>query len=155
MLAVGMAGLGDDLHGAAAVLDDGGAVTVALMALMALSQSVAFPNSGALLSRSIDPDHTRARSWGSTTPPGRWRGSSEPAVRAWACLSRSTSNGAFYLGALIVAPAIFLALGAGRAAERTTHLLSPVAAEEAGGTPGHRPQGRQHRRLGRDARRRL
>ena len=43
----------------------------ALMALMALSSSVAFPNSGALLS-AASTRTTRARSWASTTPPAPW-----------------------------------------------------------------------------------
>src|SRR3984957_14268067 len=55
MLAVGMAGT--VICTALQPFSDGGFFTVALMALMALSQSVAFPNSGALLSRSVDPDH--------------------------------------------------------------------------------------------------
>jgi hypothetical protein len=37
-------------------------------------------------------------------------------------------NGAFYFGAAIVAPAIFLALGAGRASKSHSEVLAPVSA---------------------------
>ncbi len=124
MLAVGMAG--SVICTALQPFSPGGAVTVALMALMALSQSVAFPNAGALLSRSIDPDH-QGQIMGLNNATGALARVTGPQLGLG--LLGFNINGAFYLGALIVAPAIFLALGAGRAAERTSHLLSPVAAE--------------------------
>jgi MFS family permease len=124
MLAAGMAG--SVIFTALLPFSPGGAVTVGLMALMALSQSVAFPNAGALLSRSIDPDH-QGQIMGLNNATGALARFFGPQF-GLALLSFDI-NAAFYLGALIVAPAIFLALGAGRAAERTDHLLSPVAAE--------------------------
>jgi len=124
MLAAGMAGT--VICTALQPFSPGGAVTVGLMALMALCQSVAFPNSGALLSRSIDPDH-QGQIMGLNNATGALARVTGPQLGLG--LLGFNISGAFYLGALIVAPAIFLALGAGRAAERTSHLLSPVAAE--------------------------
>jgi MFS family permease len=124
MLAAGMAGT--VIFTALQPLSPGGLVTVALMALMALSQSVAFPNSGALLSRAVDPDH-QGQIMGLNNATGALARFFGPQFGL--ALLAVNINGAFYLGALIVAPAIFLALGAGRAAQRTEHVLSPVAAE--------------------------
>jgi DHA1 family tetracycline resistance protein-like MFS transporter len=124
MLAVGMAG--SVICTALQPFSDGGFITVGLMAMMALCQSVAFPNSGALLSRSIDPDH-QGQIMGLNNATGALARVTGPQLGL--SLLGLNINGAFWLGALIVAPAIFLALGAGRAAERTTHLLSPVLAE--------------------------
>jgi len=124
MLAAGMAG--SVICTALMPLSTGGLVTVALMALMALSQSVAFPNSGALLSRSVDPDH-QGQIMGLNNATGALARVTGPQFGLG--LLGFNINGAFYLGALIVAPAIFLAVGAGRAAQRTGHVLSPVAAE--------------------------
>jgi MFS family permease len=124
MLAVGMAG--SVVCTALQPFSPGGAVTVALMALMALSQSVAFPNSGALLSRSVDPDH-QGQIMGLNNATGALARVTGPQLGLG--LLGVNINGAFYLGALIVAPAIFLALGAGRAAMRYSGLLSPIAAE--------------------------
>jgi MFS family permease len=124
MLAIGMAG--SVLCTALQPFSPSGAVTVALMAGMALSQSVAFPNSMALLSRSIDPDH-QGQIMGLNNATGAAARFFGPQLGLG--LLAFYINGAFYLGALIVAPAIFLALGAGRAAQRTEGVLSPVAAE--------------------------
>ena len=124
MLAAGMAG--SVICTALMPLSTGGLITVALMALMALSQSVAFPNSGALLSRSVDPDH-QGQIMGLNNATGALARVTGPQLGLG--LLGLTINGAFYLGALIVAPAIFLAVGAGRAAQRTSHVLSPAPAE--------------------------
>ena len=124
MLAAGMAG--SVICTALMPLSTGGVITVARMALMALSQSVAFPNSGALLSRSVDPDH-QGQIMGLNNATGALARVTGPQLGLG--LLGLTINGAFYLGALIVAPAIFLAVGAGRAAQRTSHVLSPAAAE--------------------------
>ena len=124
MLAAGMAGT--VICTALQPLSDGGVMTVTLMALMALSQSVAFPNSGALLSRAVDPDH-QGQIMGLNNATGALARVTGPQFGLG--LLGVSINGAFYLGALIVAPAIFLALGAGRAARRTDYVLSPVAAE--------------------------
>jgi MFS family permease len=124
MLAVGMAG--SVLCTALQPFSTGGVVTVTLMALMALSQSVAFPNSGALLSRSVDPDH-QGQIMGLNNATGALARVTGPQF-GLALLSVNI-NGAFWLGALIVAPAIVLALGAGRAAGEEVQVLSPAAAE--------------------------
>jgi MFS family permease len=120
MLAVGMAGT--VICTALQPFSPGGAVTVGLMAMMALSQSVAFPNSGALLSRSIDPDH-QGQIMGLNNATGALARVTGPQL-GLAALGFNI-NGAFYLGALIVAPAIFLALGAGRAARGGHQALAP------------------------------
>jgi MFS family permease len=126
MLAVGMAGT--VICTALQPFSDGGFFTVALMALMALSQSVAFPNSGALLSRSVDPDH-QGQIMGLNNATGALARVTGPQFGLG--LQSLDINGAFYFGALIVAPAIFLALGAGRASKSHTDVLtpSPAAAE--------------------------
>jgi DHA1 family tetracycline resistance protein-like MFS transporter len=121
MLAVGMAGT--VICTALQPLSDGGFMTVALMALMALSQSVAFPNAGALLSRSVDPDHQ-----GQIMGLNNATGALARVVGPQCGLGVQTVavNGPFYFGALIVAPAIFLALGASRAADREVAVLAPA-----------------------------
>jgi DHA1 family tetracycline resistance protein-like MFS transporter len=124
MLAVGMAGT--VICTALQPFSDGHFLTVALMALMALSQSVAFPNSGALLSRSVDPDH-QGQIMGLNNATGALARVVGP--QCGLGLQGLNINGAFYFGALIVGPAIFLALGAGKASQRASTALSPVAAE--------------------------
>jgi predicted MFS family arabinose efflux permease len=124
MLAVGMAGT--VICNALQPFTDGGASTVTLMVLMALAQSVAFPNSGALLSRAVDPDH-QGQIMGLNNATGALARVTGPQFGLG--LQTLNINAAFYLGALIVAPAIFLALGAGRAARRTFHVLRPIPAE--------------------------
>ncbi len=123
MLAVGMAGT--VICTALQPFSDGGFFTVTLMALMALSQSVAFPNSGALLSRSVDPDH-QGQIMGLNNATGALARVTGPQFGLG--LQSVNINGAFYFGALIVAPAIFLALGAGRASKGGVQALAPVTA---------------------------
>ena len=123
MLAVGMGGT--VICTALQPFSDGGFFTVALMALMALSQSVAFPNSGALLSRSVDPDH-QGQIMGLNNATGAAARIAGPQFGLG--LQSLNINGAFYFGALIVAPAIFLALGAGRASKSHTGVLTPATA---------------------------
>jgi MFS transporter, DHA1 family, tetracycline resistance protein len=132
MLAAGMAGT--VLFNALQTISPGGAVTVALLALMALSQSVAFPNAGALLSRSVDPDH-QGQIMGLNNAIGALARVVGPQfgmmLLVW------NINGAFYLGALIVAPAILLALGAARSADRETlEQFSPTIAMRAAAERG-------------------
>ncbi len=123
MLAVGMAG--SVICTALQPFSDGGFFTVTLMALMALSQSVAFPNSGALLSRSVDPDH-QGQIMGLNNATGALARVAGPQFGLG--LQSLNINGAFYFGAAIVAPAIFLALGAGRASKSHQDVLTPVTA---------------------------
>jgi len=124
MLAVGMAGT--VICTALQPFSDGRVLTVGLMALMALSQSVAFPNSGALLSRSVDPDH-QGQIMGLNNATGALARVVGP--QCGLGLLGLSINAAFYFGAAIVAPAIFLALGAGKASQRDSPALSPLAAE--------------------------
>jgi MFS family permease len=124
MLAVGMAGT--VICTALQPFSDGGFFTVSLMALMALSQSVAFPNSAALLSRSVDPDH-QGQIMGLNNATGALARVAGPQFGLG--LQSFNINAAFYFGAAIVAPAIYLALSAGKAAQRESPRLSPLAAE--------------------------
>src|SRR5262249_39287113 len=55
MLAVGMAG--SVVCNALQPLSDGRGITVALLALMAFTTSIAFPNASALMSRAVHEDH--------------------------------------------------------------------------------------------------
>jgi MFS family permease len=124
MLAVGMAGT--VLCTALQPFSPGGLITVGLMALMALSQSVAFPNANALLSRSIDPDH-QGQIMGLNNATGALARVVGPQFGL--ALLMININGAFYLGAAIIAPSILLALAAGRAAARGAgERLSPLHA---------------------------
>jgi MFS family permease len=123
MLAVGMAGT--VVCTALQPFSDGGFFTVALMALMAVSQSVAFPNSGALLSRSVDPDH-QGQIMGLNNATGALARVAGPQFGLG--LLGVNINAAFYFGAAIVAPAIFLALGASRASKDDHGVLAPVPA---------------------------
>jgi DHA1 family tetracycline resistance protein-like MFS transporter len=114
MLAIGM--VGTVIASALQPLTDGGASTVALMCLVALSSSVAFPNSGALMSRVIDEDH-QGQVGGLNNALGAMARVLGPQAGA---LSRGIFgiNAPFVVGAMIVAPAILLAVTAGRAARR-------------------------------------
>ncbi|HEY5106715.1 MAG TPA: MFS transporter [Caulobacteraceae bacterium] len=114
MLAVGMAGTVISM--ALQPLTDGGVATIALMALTALSSSVAFPNSGALMSRAIDPDN-QGQIMGLNNATGAFARFVGP-FTAGLVFAGISVNGPFIMGALIVAPAILLALSAGRAAAR-------------------------------------
>jgi len=114
MLAVGM--VGTVVAMALQPFGDGHWTTYALMAMIALCASVAFPNAGALMSRAID-EHNQGQILGLNNACGafaRFAGPSGAAI----VYSTISVDGPYYLGALIVAPAILLALGAGRAAAR-------------------------------------
>jgi MFS family permease len=114
MLAVGMAGT--VLASALLPLADGWWTITPLMSLMALSSSVAFPNSGALMSRVVDEDH-QGQIGGLNNALGALARVIGPQSASFVFAAVSL-NGPFWLGALIVAPAILLALSAGRAAKR-------------------------------------
>jgi MFS family permease len=114
MLAVGM--VGTVIAMALQPLSDGGASTYGLMAMTALFSSVAFPNAGALMSRSIDPDN-QGQIMGLNNAAGAFARVAGP-FTAGLVFAGISVNGPFFLGALIVAPAIALALSAGRAAVR-------------------------------------
>jgi DHA1 family tetracycline resistance protein-like MFS transporter len=114
MLAVGMAGT--VIAMVLIPFCDGHWPTYALMAVMALCSSVAFPNSGALMSRSID-EHNQGQVMGLNNACGAFARFAGPSGAAFV-YSAISVDGPYFLGALVVAPAILLALGAGRAAGR-------------------------------------
>ena len=114
MLAAGMAGT--VICTALMPLSNGHWPTIALMGVMSIFQSVAFPNAGALMSRAIDEDH-QGQVMGLNNAAGAFSRFVGP-MCAGLVFAGISVDGPFYMGALIVAPAIFLALSAGRAAER-------------------------------------
>ncbi len=86
--------------------------TTVFMALMALGQSVAFPNVGALISRVAHQDR-QGQALGlnnATAAMARLLGP----LAASLMFFNVTIEGPYYLAALVVAPAILLALAAGR-----------------------------------------
>jgi len=113
MLAVGMAGT--VLAMALQPFDNGGWETYGLMAMTALCSSVAFPNAGALLSRVVG-ENDRGQILGFNNAAGALSRVLGPQAANLAF--GLTVNGPYFLGAAIVAPAILLALAAGRAARR-------------------------------------
>jgi MFS family permease len=115
MLAVGMAGtvLAMCLQ---PLFGDGGVITYSLMAMTALCSSVAFPNSGALISRSIDAD-VQGQVMGLNNAAGAIARLAGPQGMALA-FSTIDVNAPYFVGAIVVAPAILLALSAGRKATR-------------------------------------
>jgi MFS family permease len=114
MLAVGM--VGTVITMILIPFGDGHWVTYALMAAMALCSSVAFPNSGALMSRSID-EHSQGQIMGLNNACGAFARFAGPSGAAFV-YSAISVDGPYFLGALVVAPAILLALAAGKAAGR-------------------------------------
>jgi MFS transporter, DHA1 family, tetracycline resistance protein len=89
---------------------------IAFLTCNAIGSSVAFPNAGALMSRSIDPDH-QGQIMGLNNAMGALARVVGPFCAAL-IFSGISVNGPFVLGAAIVAPAIWFAISAGRAARR-------------------------------------
>ena len=112
MLAVGMAGT--VIATAALPFGGGGWITYALMAAMAVASSVAFPNAGAMLSRAID-EHHQGQIMGLNNAISALSRVAGPQAASWFFAGVSVDS-PFFVGALVTAPAIFLALAAGRAA---------------------------------------
>jgi predicted MFS family arabinose efflux permease len=96
------------------------ASTTGLMALMAFGQSVAFPNVSALISRNSEADR-QGQVLGLNNATGALARVAGP-LCAGLVFSGISVNGPFWMGAAIVAPAIFLALAAGRAVKRANVL---------------------------------
>ena len=90
------------------------AVTTVLMCVTAVGQSVAWPNVGALISRTADP-HRQGQILGLNNAAGAFARFVGPfcASQGFALIS---IDAPFFQGALIVAPAILLALSAARRA---------------------------------------
>ncbi len=101
-------------------------MTTVLMAVMALGQSVAFPNVSALISRNISPDH-QGQLLGLNNATAALARIAGPLV-GQLVFADVAANGPFILGACIVLPAIVLPLGAGRAMvqARKAHALAPA-----------------------------
>ena len=114
MLAIGM--VGTVLAMALQPFGDGGWITYGLMSLTALCASVAFPNAGAMMSRAID-EHNQGQVMGLNNAVGAFARVAGPMFASIMFASFSV-NAPYFLGALIVAPAVLLALSAGRAAAR-------------------------------------
>jgi MFS family permease len=85
-------------------------MTITLMCLTAIGQSVAFPNVGALISRTADP-HRQGQILGLNNATGALARVVGPFCAGLA-FSEITIDGPFFLGAMVVAPAILLALAA-------------------------------------------
>lgn len=111
MLAVGM-GL-TVVAAAGQTFSPGGAVTIALMCLTAIGQSVAWPNVSAMISQTADP-HRQGQMLGLNNATGALARVVGPFCAG--LIFPVLLDGPFILGALVVAPAIFLALAASRRA---------------------------------------
>ncbi|MGZ6015751.1 MAG: MFS transporter, partial [Phenylobacterium sp.] len=88
--------------------------TTILMCVTAVGQSVAWPNVGALISRTADP-HRQGQILGLNNAAGAFARFVGP-FTAGLTFAGISINAPFYQGALIVAPAILLALSAARRA---------------------------------------
>ncbi|HEY9216995.1 MAG TPA: MFS transporter [Phenylobacterium sp.] len=96
-------------------LSSGGAMTIALMSLTAIGQSVAWPNVSALISRTADPWQQGAI-LGLNNAMGALARVIGPFCAGLAFAGASI-NAPFWLGAVVVAPAILLAANAARRAK--------------------------------------
>jgi DHA1 family tetracycline resistance protein-like MFS transporter len=122
MLAIGMGvnALGSALQ----PFSNGLIMTTALMCVTAIGQSVAWPNVGALISRSADP-HRQGQILGLNNASGAFARFVGP-LCAGLTFAGLSINAPFWQGAAIVAPAILLALSAARRAPaRTVQALAP------------------------------
>lgn len=107
-------------------LSTGGPMTIALMSLSAIGQSVAWPNVSALVSQTADPQR-QGQILGLNNAMGALARVVGPFC-AGLSFSGLTVDGPFIQGALVVAPAIWLALSAGKLAEAAR--ATPDAAPE-------------------------
>jgi MFS family permease len=126
MLAIGMGvnALGSVLQ----PFSTGLVMTTALMCVTAIGQSVAWPNVGALISRTADP-HRQGQILGLNNAAGAFARFVGP-LSAGLTFANFSINAPFIQGALIVAPAILLALSAARRAPPRT-VQGHVGAEPA------------------------
>ena len=111
MLAIGM-GL-TVVAAAGQTLSPGGGVTIALMCLTAIGQSVAWPNVSAMISQTADP-YRQGQILGLNNATGALARVVGPFCAG--LIFPVLLDGPFIMGALVVAPAIFLALAASRRA---------------------------------------
>jgi DHA1 family tetracycline resistance protein-like MFS transporter len=96
-------------------LSTSGAMTIALMSLSAVGQSVAWPNVSALISETADP-HRQGQILGLNNATGALARVVGP-LCASVSFDQVTIHGPFIQGALAVTPAILLAVAAGRRAQ--------------------------------------
>lgn len=122
MLAVGMGVTA--LASALQVVSLGGPMTIALMCVTAAAQSVAFPNVGAIISRTADP-HRQGQILGLNNAMGALARVVGPTCAG--LVVPVVRDGPFILGALVVAPAILLALSAVRRAPERGEAPPPMA----------------------------
>jgi MFS family permease len=102
-----------------------GSATIALMTLSAIGQSVAWPNVSALISETADP-HRTGQILGLNNAMGALARVVGPFC-AGLSFSGISIHGPFIQGALAVAPAILLALSAGRRARAWTPAATAAA----------------------------
>ena len=95
------------------VLSTGTAMTIALMCVTAIGQSVAFPNVGSIITRTADP-HRQGQILGLNNACGALARVVGPFCAG--LIFPINIDGPFLMGALIVIPAIFLAISASRRA---------------------------------------
>ena len=114
MLAAGMAGTVITI--ALIPLSHGDWTTYALLAATSMTSSVAFPNAASMMSAATSEDN-QGQVMGLNNSAGAFARVAGP-LAASLVFAGLTVEGPFIMGAIIVAPAIFLALSAGRAARR-------------------------------------
>ncbi len=102
-------------------------MTIALMSLSAIGQSVAWPNVSALISETADP-HRQGQILGLNNAMGALARVIGPFC-AGLSFSGLTIHGPFIQGAIVVIPAIFLAAAAGRRARVWREAQPPRAVE--------------------------
>ena len=108
-------------------LSPGGAYTIALMTASAVGQSVAWPNVSAMISQTAE-SHRQGQILGLNNAMGAAARVAGPFC-AGLSFSGLTIDGPYIQGALVVAPAIWLALSAGRRVTETRAHAEAVAAE--------------------------
>jgi MFS family permease len=94
----------------------GGPMTIALMTLSAIGQSVAWPNVAALISETADP-HRQGQMLGLNNATGALARVVGPFCAGLA-FDKVSIHSPYFQGAIAVAPAIWLALSAGRRAHK-------------------------------------
>ena len=122
MLAIGMGVTA--IAAALQVVSVGGPMTIALMCVTAAAQSVAFPNVGAIISRTADP-HRQGQILGLNNAMGALARVVGPTCAG--LVVPVVRDRPFILGALVVAPAILLALSAVRRAPQRDDAPPPMA----------------------------
>jgi len=105
-------------------LSTNGATVIALMSLSAIGQSVAWPNVSALISQTADP-HRQGQILGLNNAMSAAARVAGPFC-AGLSFSGLTVDGPYIQGALVVAPAIWLALAAGRRTDKAHAAPEPA-----------------------------